>query len=457
MTFDHDLIVLGGGSGGYAAARTARDAGADVAIVDPGPLGGLCILRGCMPSKAILRSSDIMSLMRRAGEFGLRAEGLGVDLNAIIDRKDRLIREFADYRVEQLRGFTLYEQPGRFLSPHEIQVGERTLTARSFVIATGSVISHVPIPGLDDVGYITSDDALELRDLPDSMLVLGAGSVALELAQFFGRVGVDVTIIQRSHHVLSSVDEDLAHPVEARLREEGMTLFTGTQLHRFERDGDRKVAHFSHEGRDRSAAAQEIFQALGRRPNTDHLGLEEAGVQVEHHRVHVDEQMRTSQPHIFAVGDVNGLHEIVHIAIQQGEAAGHNAVSDGAARSVDERLAMSVTFTDPQVATIGLGERGCQEEDVPYLVASYPFDDHGKSLCLGETHGLVKILCDPQSGEILGAGLCGPEVGELIHEIAAIMHFRGTVRDLATIPHYHPTLAEILTYPAEELMDQLPG
>ncbi len=456
MKFDHDMIVLGGGSGGYAAARTARAAGADVAIVDPGPLGGLCILRGCMPSKALLRSSDIISLMRRADEFGLHADNIGADLASIMERKNGLIREFAAYRVGQLRGFTLYEDYGRFLSPHEIDVGGRTLTARNFVIATGSVTSHVPIPGLDEAGYLTSDDALELREAPASMLVLGAGSVACELAQFFRRIGVDVTIIQRSHHILSGVDEDLAHPVESRFQEEGITLFTGTQLHRVEVRGGQKVAHFSHEGENRTASAEVIFQALGRRPNTAGLDLDSAGVRLDHHRISVNEELRTEQPHIFAVGDVNGVHEIVHIAIQQGEAAGYNAIHpESPQRQVDERLTLEVCFTDPQVATVGLTENGCQAEDVPYLVASYPFDDHGKSMCLGETHGLVKLLCAPDTGQILGAGLCGPEVGELIHELAAIMYFHGTVHDLARIPHYHPTLSEILTYPAEELVEAL--
>ena len=458
MNFDHDMIVLGGGSAGYAAARTARDAGADVAIVDPGPLGGLCILRGCMPSKAILRSSDILALMRRAGEFGLHTGDVGADLGAIIDRKDRLIAEFADYRIEQLREFKLYEEYGCFLSPHEIDVGGQTLSARTFVIATGSVVSHVPIPGLDDLGYITSDEALELRHAPASMLVLGAGAVACELAQFYQRIGVDVTMIQRSHHILSGVDEDLARPVEARFREEGLKLFTGTHLHRFEQQNRLKVAHFTHEGEEKTAAAEVIFQALGRRPNSTGLALAKAQVNVDHHRVCVDTDMRTNQSHIFAVGDVNNVHEIVHIAVQQAEVAGYNATHpDAPQRHVDERLTMEVTFTDPQVSTVGLTENSCQANDVPYLVASYRFDDHGKSICLGETHGLVKLLCTPQTGEILGAGVCGPEAAELIHELGAIMYFRGTVDDLAKIPHYHPTLSEILTYPAEDLAERISG
>jgi pyruvate/2-oxoglutarate dehydrogenase complex dihydrolipoamide dehydrogenase (E3) component len=442
MSVDHDVIILGGGSAGYAAARTARDEGADVAVVDPGPLGGLCILRGCMPSKAILRSSDVMSLIRRAPEFGLLAVEPGADLGAVIDRKDRLIQEFADYRVEQLRGFTLYEHPARFVSVDEIEVGDR----------------HVPIPGLDEVGYITSDDALDLRDLPASLLVLGGGAIACELAQFYGRLGVPTTMIQRSHHIISHTDEDLARPVEARFRDEGMALFTGTQLRRLERANGLATVHFAHGDEERTAAAEVVFQALGRRPNIDGLGLEAADVRVEDHRVCVDDEMRTSQPHIFAAGDVNGLHEIVHIAVLQGEAAGYNAVHlQGEARRMDSRLDMEVTFTDPQVATLGLLEKECQAEDVPYRVASYPFDDHGKSMTLGELHGHVKILCEPQTGEILGAGIVGPEAGELIHELAAVMHFRGTVRDVVDIPHYHPTLAEILTYPAEELAEQLDG
>jgi len=180
-------------------------------------------------------------------------------------------------------------------------------------------------------------------------------------------------------------------------------------------------------------------------------------VLIEDQRICVDEKMCTSQPHIFAVGDVNGEHEIVHIAILQGEVAGHNATcAAGDEQQMDDRIKMEVVFTDPAVATVGLSEKDCQNREIPYRVACYPFDDHGKSLCMGETHGLVKILCCPDSGEILGAGITGPEAGELIHEIAAVMHFHGTVHDLLMIPHYHPTLAEIITYPAEELAEQIP-
>jgi len=458
MQVEHDVIAIGGGSAGYAAARTASQAGANVAIVDHGPLGGLCILKGCMPSKAILRSAAVASLVRRTEEFGLLPVQAGADLPAIMERQDRLRNEFADYRIQQLRDprFTLYEDRARFVSPDDLQVGDQVLRARTFIIATGSTIQHPSIPGLREVGCLTSDDALQLREQPESLLVLGGGSIALELAQFYQRIGTRVTLIQRSSHVLSAGDEDLARPVEEALRHEGMVVYTGTQLQRFTSEDGLRTAHFTHEGEEKTASAGLILQALGRRPNIDGLGLEAAGVDVDGNRVAVDAQMRTTQPHIFAVGDVNGLHEVVHLAIQQGEIAAHNALHPGGpTQQLDARLKMQVVFTDPSVASVGLFEKECQAEGVPYLAASFPFDDLGKAMCQGETHGHVKLLCHPETGELLGAHIVGPEAGELIHELGAVMHFRGTVHDLLRIPHYHPTLAEIITYPAEELVDQL--
>ncbi len=455
---DFDVLILGGGSAGYAAARTAQEAGARVAIADPGPLGGLCILRGCMPTKTLLRSSDVMSLLRRAPEFGLLPVEAGADLAAINARKDRIIGEFTRYRVEQLKDprFTLIEEPAAFVSPDAVRVGDRTLTASSFIIATGSRIAHFPIPGLDETGYVTSDDVLQWKKMPRSMIVLGAGPVAVELAQFFSRIGVAVHLIQRSHHILSGGDEDLARPVEARFRQEGMQVYTSTRLIGVHKNGDARVVRFLHHGEEKNVEAQVILQALGRVPNVAELNLEAAGVTLEHGRVVVDDCMRTAQPHIYAVGDVNGLQEIVHVAIEQGEIAAHNAVHrDRPPRRFDDRLKTSIVFTDPTVASVGLSEKECRTQDIPYLSASYPFDDHGKSICMGELHGHVKILCRPVIGEVIGAHIVGPEAGELIHQMITLMHFGGTVRDLTTIPHYHPTLSEILTYPAEELQNQL--
>ena len=453
---DFDVIVIGGGSAGYAAANSAQSKGAKVAIVDKGPLGGLCILRGCMPTKTILRSSDIFSLFQRAKEFGLSVDNPSADLSLINDRKVRLIDEFASYRIQQLNNpkFTLIKNNASFLSSHEIKVGNSVLSAKNFIIATGSTVAEFPIPGLTESGFLTSDDVLELRTIPESMIVLGAGPVAVELAQFFCRIGTQTTLIQRSDHILSKGDLDLARPVETRFREEGMKVFTGTKLLRVNKTKQNRTVFFTHEGQEKSVTAKIVLQALGRKPNIDGLNLSTASIKTFEGRIEVNQEMRTNIPHIYAVGDVNGLHEIVHIAIEQGEIAAHNATQKDV-RRFDERLKISVTFTDPAVASVGLSEKECKLLNIQYLVASYPFNDHGKSLCMGETHGHVKLLCSLENGEIIGAHIVGPEAGEMIHQMVTLMHFRGTVHDLLKLPHYHPTLSEIFTYPAEELAEKL--
>ncbi len=454
----HDVVVIGGGSAGYAAARTARDAGADVAIVDQGPLGGLCILRGCMPTKAILRSAEVASLLRRAKEFGLSPVSAHADLSAIVDRKDRLVREFADYRIQQLQDptFTLYRSQAVFRSPREIAVGDTVLSAASFIIATGSRPSEVSIPGLVQAGYLTSDTILDVRTQPDSLLVLGGGAVALEIGQFFARLGTKVTILQRGRTLLSEMDEDVGRALEAALIDEGIEVVTDMQWLRVTRDTAEKTVWAVKDGRERSYVGQEILQALGRQPNIEGLRLDLAGVTVDSGRIVVDGAMRTSQTRIYAVGDVNDVTPIVHLAIQQGEVAAYNAThTDPPAKTIDHRLDTEVVFTDPQVAVLGLNEVCAQAGKIPYLAASYPFADHGKALCLGETQGFAKLIAAPQTGEILGAQIVGPEAGELIHELIAVMYYRGTAADLLRMPHYHPTLAEIVTYPAESIVERL--
>jgi pyruvate/2-oxoglutarate dehydrogenase complex dihydrolipoamide dehydrogenase (E3) component len=454
----HDVVVIGGGSAGYAAARIARDAGADVGIVDQGPLGGLCILRGCMPTKAILRSAEVAALLRRAKEFGLSPVSTQADLSGIVDRKNWLVREFADYRVQQLHDpkFTLYQSRAAFRSPHEITVGDTILSASSFILATGSNPSEVPIPGLAQAGYFTSDTILDLRTQPGSLIVLGGGAVALELGQFFARLGTKVTILQWGHTLLSKMDEDVGRALELALIDEGIQVITGAQVSRVTLGATGKTVWAMKDGREQSYVGEEILQALGRRPNIDGLRLDLAEVTVDGGRIIVDDAMRTSQAHIYAVGDVNDVSPIVHLAILQGEVAGYNAThADQPSKTVEHRLDTEVVFTDPQVAVLGLSEMQAKAEGICYLTSSYPFADHGKALCLGAPNGFVKLLATPQTGEILGAQIVGSEAGELIHELIAVMYYHGTVADLLRIPHYHPTLAEIVTYPAESLVERL--
>jgi pyruvate/2-oxoglutarate dehydrogenase complex dihydrolipoamide dehydrogenase (E3) component len=285
--------------------------------------------------------------------------------------------------------------------------------------------------------------------------VLGGGPVALEFAQFFARFGVDVTLVQRSPRVLPKMDADATTVIEEVLRREGITIYTGTKLLDARRLGGLKEVSFEHNGRPTRAQAEEIFFGLGRIPNVAALGLDRIGIAVESGRIPTNHCMQTVVPHIYAAGDCTSLHEIVHIAVLQGETAGHNIAHPNRRKEMDYRLQMEVVFTEPQIATVGLTENLAHVEEIPFMAASHPFSDHGKSNIMGANDGFVKLLANPATGEILGGSCVGPSGGDLIHEITVAMAKRMTVREFAATPHYHPTLAEIWTYPAEELEENI--
>ena len=455
----YDLVVVGAGSGGFAAARTARDLGASVALIDHGPLGGLCILRGCMPSKTLLASSDAIADMREAVELGIHAGDITVDFPYIMRRKAELIRSFADYRIEGLRQFPLYEGPARFLSSREVEAAGAVLEADKFIIATGSVVAPAAVPGLAETGFIDSDAALELHELPRSLTVLGGGYVACELGQFFARMGVKTSIVLRSPHLLSGEDHDVGEGLTEYFRAEGINVHTETQIVRASRREEKKLAHIVHNGVEGEIEADELLYCLGRVPNFEGLNLEAAGVPCHNITgIETDETMRTCNPDFYAIGDVAGKHMLVHVAIYEGEVAARNALSK--TKEAPEKADYTITaahtvFSDPQVAVVGKTERQLQAEGVAYVKGAYDFAEHGKAQAIGKTKGFVKILAAADGGKILGAAILGPHGSDLIHEMIVAMRYDATVAQFMCIPHLHPTLAEIWTYPAEECAAKL--
>jgi pyruvate/2-oxoglutarate dehydrogenase complex dihydrolipoamide dehydrogenase (E3) component len=312
------------------------------------------------------------------------------------------------------------------------------------------------VPGLVEAGYIDSDDALDLEEAPESVIVLGGGYVACELGQFFHRAGVPTTMVLRAPHLLSGEDHDVGIGLTEYFREEGIAVETSARVCGVTAGADgRKVVHFMRDGVEHSVSAHEILFALGRVPAVEGLGLENAGVSFhEITGIGVDVTLRTSNPDIFAVGDVTGKYQLVHVAIQQGEVAARNAIR-GTHEEIDYRLSRTHTvFTDPQVAIAGHTERELEAAGIPYLKGAYPFNEHGKAVALGKTKGFVKMLAAPEDGRILGAAILGPEASDLIEPLIVAMSFGATVEQYAQIPHLHPTLVEILTYPAEEIAEQ---
>jgi pyruvate/2-oxoglutarate dehydrogenase complex dihydrolipoamide dehydrogenase (E3) component len=453
----HDIVVVGAGSGGYAAACTARDFGCDVALVDRGPLGGLCILRGCMPSKALLASSDALSDARDARALGIHAQGLSTDMPFIAARKRRLVKEFADYRIEGIERFPLYTGAARFRSPTELAIGDDLLLeASSFIVATGSRVQDGALPGLAQTGYIDSDAVLELEEIPESVVVLGGGYTACELGQFLARMGSKTTILIRSAHLLTGADDDVGDALTGYFREEGIEVVKETALLSAERRGAMKIVRYRVADEEREAAGSEIFYAHGRVPNVDGVDLEKAGVDYGNlSGITVDETLRTSSPNIYAVGDVTGDYMLVHVAIYQGEVAARNICLRGNETAAYGLVGAHAIFTDPQVAAVGMSEKELKRKGIAYVRGRYDFADHGKAQCLAKTKGFVKMMADPNDGRILGAAIIGPQGSELIHEVIVAMNYAATVDQFMRVPHLHPTLAEIWTYPAELCAAQL--
>ncbi len=398
-----------------------------------------------------------------AGTWGLRIPKAGFNFKAVMSRKHAMVEEFAHYRREELtRGpFQLHRARAEFLDAHTLRLTPSLgrcpprLTAKHFIISTGSVAAPPPLPELRGPAFLTSDEALTLRRPPKSLLVLGGGPVAVELAQFFRRFDAEVSIIQRGGHLLREADADAAAALEKAFRREHIRQCTGTKLLGTFRKGRETGIIFRHRGRIERLAASRILVALGRGPATKGLGLERIGVRTENGRIVTNAFMQTSAPHIYAAGDCTGPHQIVHVGVEQGEIAARNIADPRKKRKMDYRLLCSVVFTDPQVAVVGLTEEQARARKISYLAASHPFNDHGKAMIMGTEEGFVKLLAAPATGEILGGACVGPMAGELIHEIIAAMRGRLTVAELAAMPHYHPTLAEIWTYPASDLAERI--
>lgn len=459
MDIQHfDYIVIGGGSGGYAAARTARETKDRVAIIDSAEeLGGLCILKGCMPSKTLIYSAEVLHLAQKGKAFGLDIPKAQMDMSALHERKLKTIKEFSDYRQEQLQSdrFTLFRSRAKFIDEKTIKLVDGTrLTAGHFMIATGSVVAVPPVKGLEGLSCWTSDDVLDLDFLPEKVIVLGGGIVACELAQFLRRAGAEVVQIQRSTQILKETSPEAGVVIEKAFRDDGVELYTGTRLQSVEYVDGQFVARFEHGGKDLTISAPHLMNAMGRRPATDGLGLDKAGIETaQSGHIKCDGMQQTSNPRVYACGDVAGPHEIVHVAIMQGETAAKHATGR-AAEAVEYDSLLGVVFTDPQVASVGLSEVQLKERGIDYLSADYPFDDHGKSILMEAKYGYVKVLADME-GTVLGAECVGKDAGELAHAMAVAVTLKANVRDLLKVHWYHPTLSEIWSYPIEDIADEL--
>lgn len=459
--FDFNLVVIGAGAAGLVSSYIAAATRARVALVERHRMGGDCLNTGCVPSKALLRSARLMAQISRADEFGLRDAVGRPDFAAIMARVRRVIETIEPHdSVERYTGLGVDCIAGeaKITSPWTVEVqtadGPRTLTTRAIVIAAGARPFVPPIPGLDRAGYLTSDTLWTLTDLPRRLVVLGGGPIGCELAQAFARLGSAVTIVEMLPRLMAREDVDVSEAVQQRFTREGIRVLTGHRAREFVIeagvDGDEKLLIAEHNGQTVRIAFDQVLVAVGRVANTQGYGLETLGIGTTPQKtVQTDDYLQTIYPNITACGDVAGPYQFTHTAAHQAWYAAVNALFGGLRRfKADYRVIPWATFTEPEVARVGINEQEARERGIAHQVTRYGIDDLDRAIADGEAHGFVKVLTAPGSDRILGVTIIGEHAGELIAEfVLAMKHGIGLNRILGTI-HVYPTLAEAGKYAA---------
>ncbi len=454
--FERNLIVIGGGSAGLVTAYIAAAVKARVTLIEKHKLGGDCLNTGCVPSKALIRSARLLAHMQRAPEFGIRTATAEFEFAEVMDRVHRVIRSVEPHdsaeRYSAL-GVEVIAGTAKLVSPWEVDIvrddGERQrLSARSIVIATGAHPFVPPIPGIEEIGYLTSDTVWELRELPKRLVVLGGGPIGAELTQAFARLGAQVTLVEMAPRLLLREDPEVSEQIVQRFRAEGIDVRLNHQARQFLIDGGEKILIAENDGQDVRIAFDAVLVAVGRTANLTGYGLEELGIAASR-TIETNEFLQTKYPNIYAAGDVAGPFQFTHTAAHQAWYAAVNALFDPFRKfRADYSVIPSATFIDPEVARVGLNELEAKERQVAYEITHYGIDDLDRAIADGEAHGFVKVLTVPGKDRILGVTIVGEHAADLIAEyVLAMRHGIGLNKILGTI-HIYPTLAEANKYAA---------
>ena len=456
----YDVTIIGAGPGGYVAAIRAAQLGLKVALVEKEHLGGVCLNWGCIPTKALLRNAEVISLLERGKEFGFTVTGLEVDFGAAVDRSRkvsaRLVKGIGALmrknEVEVIEGTAVLR------SPNAVQVtlndgGTRTLETRNVVIATGGQARAIPGIEIDGERVLTYREAIVLRELPASAIVVGAGPIGMEFAHIWRSYGAEVTVVEMLPHALPLEDEEISNEVERAFKRRKVRLLTSTRVQGLETTADGVRVSVADEEGEQVLEAERALVAIGVRPNSENLGLEQIGVQMERGNILVDASLRTNMPGIYAIGDVTGKLALAHVASAQGIVAAET-IAGVETIELDYEAMPRCTYCHPQVASFGITEAQATQRGYEIKVGKFPFLASGKALGLGDYSGFVKIVADAVSGEILGGHLVGPEVTELLPELVLARDWELTPEEIARTVHAHPTLSEALMEAAHEVFGE---
>jgi dihydrolipoamide dehydrogenase len=452
---EYDLIVIGGGPGGYVAAIRAAQLGMKTALVERDNLGGVCLNWGCVPTKALLKNANVVETIRHANDFGIQVEKFSADLGAAISRSrvvsNRLVKgvEFLmkKNKIEVVKGEGVFTSANRI----EIKADGRGLTAKNIIIATGARAITIPGLPLDGKDVITSREALELRDLPSPIVIVGAGPIGMEFAYIYRAYGAEVTVVEMLPHLLPREDPEVSAVIEKQVGKMGINFRVNTKVESAEKVNGKVLLRVSSEGKTENIEAQKVLVAISVKPNSENLGLESVGVKMTRGAIDVNDQMQTNVPGVYAIGDVTMKLPLAHVASHQGVIAAE-AIAGKNPRALDLNNVPRCTYCTPQVASLGLTEQQAKDAGHEIKIGKFNFRANGKALGINEYEGFVKLVVDKKYGEILGAHLVGPEVTDLTGELSLAKSMELTPAELAHAVHAHPTLTEVI---AEAALDSL--
>ncbi len=450
---DFDAIIIGTGQAGPALARRLVAAGRKVAIIERKLFGGTCVNTGCTPTKTLVASAYAAHLARRAAEYGVSIAGaIRVDMKAVKARKDAVVaasRDGVERSLKTLKGCTVYEGHARFTGPKEVKVGDEVLKADNIFINVGGRALAPPIPGLDQVPYFTNSSMMDVDFLPPHLIVLGGSYVGLEFAQVYRRFGSEVTVIELGPHLIAREDQDVSQAVADFLREEGIDIRVNSKVVGVEKQGNDisvtvETSGSETSGRRAAVVGSHLLLAIGRRPNTDDLGLDKAGIATDPRGyIQVDDQLRTNVPGIWALGDCNGRGAFTHTSWNDFEIVAANLL-DNDSRRVTDRITAYALYTDPPLGRAGMTETEVRTAGRPALVATRPMERVSRAYEKGETKGFMKILVDKETNRILGASLLGLAGDEVVHCILDVMYANAPASVLQRAMHIHPTVSELV-------------
>jgi pyruvate/2-oxoglutarate dehydrogenase complex dihydrolipoamide dehydrogenase (E3) component len=453
---DYDAIVIGTGQSGPALTRRLVAAGWKVAIIERKLFGGTCVNTGCTPTKTLVASAYAAHLARRADEYGATIGGpIGVDMKKVKARKDAIAgasRKGVERSLKTLKGCTVYEGHARFSGPKEVKVGNETLKADRIFINVGGRAVVPPIPGLDQVPYLTNSSMMDVDFLPGHLIVLGGSYIGLEFAQIYRRFGSEVTVIELAPHLIPREDEDVSQAVAGFLQDEGIDIRVNSKVVGVKKEGNDIAVSVATDGKQSQVAGSHLLLAIGRRPNTDDLGLDKAGIATDPRGyIEVDDQLRTNVPAIWALGDCNGRGAFTHTSWNDFEIVAANLL-DNDPRRVSDRITAYALYTDPPLGRAGMTEAEVRKSGRPALIATMAMEDVSRAYEKGETKGFMKILVDQETKQILGASLLGVSGDEVIHCILDVMYAKAPSTVLRRAMHIHPTVSEFIPTMLEDLV-----